>query len=390
MPADPPEVARKLIEAELGRPIAEMFAAFEPSAMASASIGQVHEARLLSGEAVVVKVLHADIEKKVATDMDILGGLALMADMLPEFRNYRPTAMVAEFQRAMRRELDFGREERNIQQFAHDFRDDPTVHIPQTYPRFSSRRVLTMEQLDGIKLSETARLAAVGADTDEIARRGAAICLKMIFDFGFYHADPHPGNLMVMRDGRIGLLDFGMVGRIDERLHEEVSEILVAVSHLDAERTTAMILRLGKTPADLDRSALIARRGRLPLLLCEPIAGEVRPERCAERDDGSDPPLPDHAAGADCHAGQGAGDAGRDRPAGEPEVQPRGNDAALPAEDGAAAVLAPPPAPQVAIGSFRSWTICSTSCRRESPTSSTRCRAGGSTSTSTIAAWNRR
>ena len=180
----------------------------------------------------------------------------MMADMLPEFRNYRPAAIVAEFQRAMRRELDFGREERNIQQFAHDFRDDPTVHIPRTYPDLSSRRVLTMELLDGIKLSEARALAAAGIDPDDVARRGAAICLKMIFDNGFYHADPHPGNLMVMEDGRIGLLDFGMVGRIDERLHEELSEMLVALSDLDAEHMTAMILRVGKTPADLDRSAL--------------------------------------------------------------------------------------------------------------------------------------
>ena len=106
--------------------------------MASASIGQVHRARLHSGEAVVVKVLHADIEKKVAVDMDILAGLAQMADMLPEFRNYRPAAIVAEFQRAMRRELDFGREERNIQQFAHDFQRRPdgphSPHLSRTFP----------------------------------------------------------------------------------------------------------------------------------------------------------------------------------------------------------------------------------------------------------------
>jgi ubiquinone biosynthesis protein len=254
--ADPPATARKLIESELGRTIEELFAEFEPEAMASASIGQVHCARLHTGEAVVVKVLHADIEKKVAVDMDILAGLAAMAEMVPEFRNYRPSAIVAEFQRAMRRELDFGREQRNIQQFAHDFRDDPTVHIPLTYPDLSTRRVLTMERLIGIKLSEPARLAAACVDTDLVARRGAAICLKMIFDRGFYHADPHPANLMVMEGCTIGLLDFGMVGRIDERLHDDVSEMLVALSNLDAERTTSMIMRLGKTPADLDRSAL--------------------------------------------------------------------------------------------------------------------------------------
>jgi ubiquinone biosynthesis protein len=256
VPADPPEVVRKLIESELGRTIEDLFAEFEPEAMASASIGQVHRARLHSGEPVVVKVLHADIEKKVAVDMDILAGLAQMAELIPEFRNYRPPAIVAEFQRAMRRELDFGREERNIQQFTHDFHDDPTVHIPATYPELSTRRVLTMELLDGIKLSEVDRLAAAKVDLDEIARRGAAVCLKMIFDYGFYHADPHPGNILVLEGCRVGLLDFGMVGRIEERLHEDVGEMLVALSNLDAEHMTSMILRVGKTPPDLDRAAL--------------------------------------------------------------------------------------------------------------------------------------
>lgn len=256
VPADPPELVRKFVEADLGHTLEELFAEFEPEAMASASIGQVHRAKLHTGEAVVVKVLHTDIEKKFAVDMDILAGLAQMAEMIPEFRNYRPAAIVAEYQRAMRRELDLTREERNIQQFAHDFCDDPTIHIPRTYPLVSSRRVLVMERLDGIKLSEAERLAKAQVDLDEVANRGAAICLKMIFDNGFYHADPHPGNLMVMPDCRIGLLDFGMVGRIDERLHENVSELLVALSSLDAEHVTSMIVRLGKTPSSLDRSAL--------------------------------------------------------------------------------------------------------------------------------------
>ena len=178
----------------MGRPIDELFAEFDDQAMASASIGQVHRARLQSGEAVVVKVQHADIEKKVAVDMDILAGLAQLAE-----RDARVPATTARGDGRRvpphaRRELDFGREERNMQQFAHDFRDDPTVHIPRTYPELCSARVLTMELLEGIKLSEAARLAAAGIDLDEVARRGAAICLKMIFDNGFYHADPHPAT----------------------------------------------------------------------------------------------------------------------------------------------------------------------------------------------------
>ncbi len=224
--------------------------------MASASIGQVHRARLRSGDRVAVKVLHADIEKKVAVDMDILAGLAQLAEMVPEFRNYRPAAIVAEYQRTMRHELDFGREARNIHQFAHDFRGDPTVRFPRTYLELSTRRVLTMELLEGTKFSDVGRQPPPGLDLDELARRGASICLKMIFDHGFYHADPHPGNLVAMDGCQIGLLDCGMVGRIDERLHESVTELLAALASLDAEHMTAIIVRLGKTPPDLDRAAL--------------------------------------------------------------------------------------------------------------------------------------
>ena len=195
-----------------------------------------------------------------------------------------------------------------------------------------------MERLIGIKLSEPARLAASGIDTDEVARRGAAICLKMIFDHGFYHADPHPANLMVMEGCTIGLLDFGMVGRIDERLHEQVSEMLVALSNLDAEHTTAMLVRFGKTPFDLDRSALALRHGRFSLVLRQPTARQARPERRIERDVGADTPLPHRAAGADRHAAEGADYAGRDRPGGEPEVQLDRDDSPLSAEADIAAL----------------------------------------------------
>jgi ubiquinone biosynthesis protein len=256
VPADPPEVVRSTIEAELGRPVDELFAEFDPAAMASASIGQVHRARLLSGEEVVVKVQHADIVRKVEADLDILAGLAQLAERIPEFQNYRPGAIAAEFQRAMRRELDFGREQRNMQQFARNFEHDTTVHIPRTYPELCTGRVLTMELIRGAKLSEAERLAAEGVDLDEVARRGASLYLKMIFSHGFYHADPHPGNLLLMDGSVIGLLDFGLVGRIDEQLQEDVTEMLLAVGNRDAEHLTAMITRVGAVPPELDRAAL--------------------------------------------------------------------------------------------------------------------------------------
>lgn len=255
-PADPSPAVRKLIEAELGRKIEDIFDDFEDQPMASASIGQVHCATLKTGERVVVKVLHADIERKFSVDLDILAGLAMLADRIPEFQPYRPRSLVGEFQRALRRELDFSRELRNQQQFIHDFRKSTIARFPKPYPAFSTRRVLTMELLDGRSLLEIRRLSCEGYDLDEIARRGASICLEMIFANGFYHADPHPSNILVLPDGVLGIIDCGMVGRLDEQLQDDFCELLLALGETDAEYLTTLILRIGKAPGNLDRSAL--------------------------------------------------------------------------------------------------------------------------------------
>jgi ubiquinone biosynthesis protein len=255
-PADSPEAVRATIESELGQPLEELFATFCQQPLASASIGQVHAAALKTGEAVVVKVRHAGIEEKIRVDLDILSGLALLAERVPEFKNYRPQATVAEFQRTLLRELDFSREERNLQQFAQDLGGHPGVHIPCVYPELSTSRVLTMERLVGIKLSETERLKEAGVDLTEVSRRGADVYLEMIFTLGCYHADPHPGNLVVMPGNVIGLLDFGMVGRIDEPLREDIEEMLVAIGNRDAVHLTSIITRVGAVPADLDQAGL--------------------------------------------------------------------------------------------------------------------------------------
>jgi ubiquinone biosynthesis protein len=254
--ADPPEVVRGIVERALGRPLEECFAEFEPRPLASASIGQVHRARLKTGEEVAVKVQHPDVPRKFHADLEILVGLAHWAEMIPELAVHRPRAIATELQRSLRRELDFSRELRNMQEFARHFEGDTTVRIPQPYPEFSGSRVLTMEFVEGIKLFETDRLARAGIDLGEVARRGSNIYLKMIFTDGFYHADPHPGNLVLMEGNVIGLLDFGMVGRIDERMLEDIEEVFLAVTNLDAEHLTSVIIRLGSVPAELDRSSL--------------------------------------------------------------------------------------------------------------------------------------
>ncbi|MGD9644199.1 MAG: ABC1 kinase family protein [Pirellulales bacterium] len=255
-PADAFDRVRQTIEAEMGQPLEEIFAEFEETPLASASIGQVHRARLVSGERVVVKVQHTGIEHKIRKDLDILAALAELAEMIPEFKNYRPRETTAEFQRTLLRELDFGREERNMQEFASNFADDPRVHIPRTFAELTTGRVLTMEELQGIKLSQPERLLASGADLTEMARRGAELYMEMIFTHGFYHADPHPGNILILDGGVIGLLDYGMVGRIDENLREDIEEMLVAIVDQDPVHLTSIITRIGKVPAGLDTTAL--------------------------------------------------------------------------------------------------------------------------------------
>jgi ubiquinone biosynthesis protein len=258
VPADPPDVVRETMASELGQPVEELFAEFNDVPIASASIGQVHHARLKSGEQVVVKVQHNDIENTVREDLDVLGGLALLAERVPELAAYRPSSMVAEMGRVLRRELDFGREERNLQQFHSRFQDDPNVRIPQPYTEYCTARVLTMERIDGIKLKEKERLLAAGFDLEEVARRGGTLYLDMIFAHGFYHADPHPGNVVLLPGNCIGLLDFGMVGRVEERLREDIEEMLLAISQRDVPMLTTLIQRVGEAPPNLDERALAA------------------------------------------------------------------------------------------------------------------------------------
>lgn len=256
VPADPPKVVRETIERELGQPIEELFSEFDEVPIASASIGQVHTATLLSGEPIVIKVQHADIERTVREDLDVLAGVAMLAERVPELACYRPTATVAEMGRVLRRELDFGREERSLQQFAERFKKDAKIRIPKPYTDYCTPRVLTMERVDGIKLEERDRLISEGFDLEEIARRGARLYLDMIFTDGFYHADPHPGNIVLLRGNRIGLLDFGMVGRIEERLRENIEEMLLAIVQRDVPLLTSLIRHVGDTPSDLDERAL--------------------------------------------------------------------------------------------------------------------------------------
>jgi ubiquinone biosynthesis protein len=258
-PADPPEVVRATIESELGQPVEQLFEEFSFDAMASASIAQVHRARLAGGHRVVVKVQHAGIEARIHRDLDLLLGLADLARKhVNGLRNYRPVAMVRQFRRTLLRELDLTRERRNLEEFARNFADDPTVHFPAVYPERCSRRVLTMELLEGIPGTEARTVPAHQVNLAEFARRAGNLYLNMIFRDGFYHADPHPGNYLILPDGVVGVLDCGMVGRIDDALRSQIEAMLLAVVEHDAEEMADRVVEVGAPPRDLNVQALRA------------------------------------------------------------------------------------------------------------------------------------
>lgn len=248
------------LEEELGGPIEDHFAHFEQKPIASGSIGQVHVAVTKEGERVVVKVMHRDTESRVREDLELMVALAELAHRhAHQLRRYQPLATAQYFKRTLLRELDFDYERRHIERFRADFREDPSVYFPRAFADLSSERVLTMEKLEGIPIWDVERLRAVGCDLDEFARRGGDMYLRMIFTHGFYHADPHPGNLFRLEDDVVGVIDCGMVGYLDEGLREEIEAMLLAATSEDAVGLTDAIVRVGQVPPELDEDELRAR-----------------------------------------------------------------------------------------------------------------------------------
>jgi ubiquinone biosynthesis protein len=256
-PSDPPDVVRREIEGELGAPLDSVFEKLDLEPIASGSIGQVHGGVLPGGEKVAVKVQHPDIEERIRTDLDILDALADLAEARStELRLLAPKAVARQFRRRMLHELDFERERRNLERFRRQFARDPRVTFPAPRPELSTRRMLTMERIEGHSVRETDALAAAGHDLQALAEQGAGLVLKMILERGFYHADPHPGNVFVLKDGRICLLDCATTARLNEATRETVEDLLLAAQGRDAERMADAVVRLGRPGRDLDRTSL--------------------------------------------------------------------------------------------------------------------------------------
>ncbi|MDP9377560.1 MAG: AarF/ABC1/UbiB kinase family protein [Actinomycetota bacterium] len=251
------EVVRQLIREELGCDPEEVFETFDPVPLAAASIGQAHAATLNDGTEVVVKVRRPGVVEQVEEDLEILQNLAVQADRRWQaVAAYDLVALVDEFATTLRGELDYLREGRNAERFAENFADDPAVRIPRVFWETTTSRILTLERLRGVKVSDRAALITGGVDPRSLAERATQVTARMIFEHGFFHADPHPGNLFIEADGRIGLVDFGMVGELDDEMRDRLGVLLLAIARTDADRTTKALLNLGVATGAVDRVAL--------------------------------------------------------------------------------------------------------------------------------------
>jgi ubiquinone biosynthesis protein len=245
VPSFPFGDVKGIVEAEFGAPAEELFDELQAQPLASASIGQVHKARLKDGEAVAVKFQRPGIQKVIEVDLEIMLHLATLAERhLKELEIHRPVKIVEEFARTLEKEIDYRIEATNMERIARQFLDLPYVYIPVVFREFTTSRILTTELIDGIKISKIEKLEAAGLDKKVLADRIVGLVLKQAFDHGFFHADPHPGNIFALANNVICLVDFGMMGLVDRATREEFVDLIDSVVHQHEAKTTQVLLNL--------------------------------------------------------------------------------------------------------------------------------------------------
>ncbi|ALE88837.1 ABC1 kinase family protein [Pseudomonas versuta] len=245
---------------DLGCGLDQVFAEFDTQPLAAASMAQVYRARLLSGEAVVVKVQRPGLRHKMTADLQLLESLAQLVEQNAALAVYQPRQMVRQLARAMLEELDFTQEGQNGDSIAQNFAGTPHIVIPRNYWAFSSQRLLVQEFLPSFTPLERDALIEQGLDPGLLARRGAQAFIKMLLEDGLFHGDPHPGNLRAMSDNRVGFIDFGMVGRLDERRRLEVMNFMRALTEGSTETLVAVLIDWsGERVQDLSQIEQAAR-----------------------------------------------------------------------------------------------------------------------------------
>ena len=252
----PVEQVKEIIEAELDMSVRHLFEDFEDEPLAAASLGQVHRATLPGGRKVVVKVQRPDVRETVRDDMDVLTRLAELADAKTQLgRRYGFSQLLRQFQRSLTDELDYRRELRNLVKLRELTADHDLLVVPEPIPSHSTSRVLTMERIEGTKVTDVGPLGLMDYDTTAIADQLFKAYLQMILDDGFLHADPHPGNLMLTTDGRLALLDLGMVAVVPPRLQDSVVKLLLAISDGNGEEAALVLAEMGHPLEGYDAAA---------------------------------------------------------------------------------------------------------------------------------------
>jgi ubiquinone biosynthesis protein len=245
VPPFPTKISKLIIEKELKKKIDELFNDFCDLPIGSASISQVHKAKLKTGEIVVVKVQRPKAQKKVETDLRLLRDFVKLTENY--FKKYgilNPLEIVETFEKTMSHELDFTTELKNIEKFKSIYHNEKRLHVPKPYIEFSTRKVLVMEYIDGCEITDVEQLKLWKLDERIIAERGINLYLKQIFEFGFFHADPHPGNILIEQNGTIALVDFGMMGKLTRRDKLDFAAVFIALSERDAKSMALVLQRL--------------------------------------------------------------------------------------------------------------------------------------------------
>lgn len=246
VPPDPFEGIRGTVEKELKRPLSEIFASFSETSMAAASVAQVHRARLFTGEDVAVKVVRPGIAKKIKEDTRLMYFFAKRIEKVFALgRVIGAVNLVTEFERTVFRELDMAVEAGNIEKFSHNFRLINEIHIPKVYWEFNSKSVLVMEYIPGIKVDQVEEIEKQGIDPKAIALIGLRSLSRQLMEFGFFHADPHPGNTIVMFDGRVSLVDFGIVGYLDEEMMHNIANVFLGYAEHNYDMVMEAIVEAG-------------------------------------------------------------------------------------------------------------------------------------------------
>lgn len=258
-PPVPAEAIRAVVREELGEDAFAAFSEFDDAPLASASIGQVHAARLADGTKVVVKVRKPGAVERIREDLEILHNVAVRASRAwPVLDEYNVVGLVGEFSRTLTKELDYLEEGRSAERFAANFAGDERYRFPRVFWSTTTSRVLTLEFMEGLKINDVKALDAAGLDRRALADHSAAALAQMIFEDGFFHADPHPGNMFVEPDGRISIIDFGMVGEIDDKLRGDLGHLLIALARKDARRLARALEAMSLTGPVRDRARLAA------------------------------------------------------------------------------------------------------------------------------------